>query len=1392
MNKTIKIFLCVIILVISLIFFQVKFTGNAITSSPLSVKIVYPSSGQEVFGTAVVISANTTSISEITEVQFFVDGKEYEAPGTRSFYSIPFDATAYSNSSHTILVRVRDTQGNTAEDSITINVNNARMSEAQIIASKFSKDPNKPIFKEGHTLISLSRWGWGIPWEATFESAKNWGYALELGSARLATTSVEGDWNFEYMRNVMDISASNPEKYPLSTLLSRSLLKDTPTLENTDASAFTKYENGSYATRGGTLIISPEAPNSVFEKIAEHRTSFLKDLQKRVPIAIVLNGGEDLLGVTGWMGRYWKYDPKIMAAKGDQSWPEYVAKNKGRQEGIIAKAVQDALPSREAYIFYSAPGSFSSNWGWGYDALKDSSDFPSDSNYLWHGNSGLTGADDMLTKVTYSYGIESSYNHNFSYNWVSAGWNDLERFAPSDRYMGFLKAYYTTGMIGGISYASYEINEEEYPPWLEQMIILSQVHAEFSHLEDFVRNSYLLPGPNMHVATGGLPTNGFPAFEFPTGDDGSRVLVRKKNNAQEWLITAWSSLGQTRNVSVNIPELGEITIASRPEGSIYFAKIEGGNKKITWIDPDFTVPSRGNCVYSEFISGSPTLSGTQCEDGYKCTIDSTCDGKGSCSLGKKQDSLCPNLKNCGVSLCNPLHPQADSDGCFYSNCPREPILKYNFENSQEGKVVDARGRFNVSGNLPPLIAQGKMGKAINFSGKGDLLLVQDSEKSDLNILGDEITISAWIYPTENKDKSTIVSKKGNYYLQRDFDGRIIAYLPGTVNEAKSYSIGSAPLNQWTHVAYSYNGEKLTFYINGKASGSYSKQGRLEPTIYPERPLRIGGDNTTGNDFFSGQIDNLEIYSTSFSDVEMYNLYADYPVLNYLEPTKEDWKYMTENSFIVNLSLYSPEKLASVKLYLSKNEDLLDTQEIVFDEKPFSKNVSFEFKNLGDGIYSYEAVADNILGESAYSDKRTLVIDNQMPTIDFDEEMSSNSTSINAKLESSDVAEHSTFLDWERSLLAWYRFDERKNSSLIYDNSTWKNDAEINDISLGEGKYGKSGIFNGETSSMDLGTSEIFNFQDKSFTISMWIKGGNESFQLNHFVHTGWSTSHNPQLGFLKLNNNREHYFIMTGPNGAVNLQITCGAFEEDWTQLVVIADKQGNVSCYKNKILQDTKTYPVGEIQGEGEKEFHIGAKKASMGYTRFEGELDDFMIWTRALSSSEINSLYNSQLSPYENIFNNLQNSEYSLQAYVQDPFGNSQKTSLINFGLNSYYGGSSSKWKKKIDFVFDTLVGDKPSLIESVIGVSEEKGRVLSSIKELTKYPEKLKQYLTIFVISLVTFFILILFFYKIKKIIKRHIEFAKFDPAEKEEDEILESLMDNSKQIQKGLEKQDFDFS
>jgi hypothetical protein len=458
----------------------------------------------------------------------------------------------------------------------------------EVTPAQFLKAQPTPKFRAGHTLAPLTRYGWSLPFDTRVELAERWGYCLEFGGYVTKGSVAKLDNPNSVESKVVALTASDPRKYPLFVICNREFPKDAPP-ETWCRDADGHFLNGKAQSLDGTVwrkgmktIHSPEAPDAVWQEAGKLRADPIAKIRAKCPIAIVLNGGEYGLGVIGFGQKVWEKDPVVMKAKGERSWFDYISERKAHQELLVSNAVRAVVPDRLLYIYYPTSGGTHRNryggwnrWYWDYTQMQVVSDLPSSESYYQHFNSGYTGNQDQLTMILDARGFEISQGKPLSYNWLCAGWprkNPKKNLSPIDRYMGFLKCFYTAGMIGGnAGYYAYPkgrfkapFAEDEPPHWLRQLVAFGRVHALFSHLEDFLRNGDPLPGPNKHRWSKNQP-----AYEFPTGDPNARVVARKRRDRAEWLVTAWAADGPERDVKVTIPDLGEITLPARPAGSVY-------------------------------------------------------------------------------------------------------------------------------------------------------------------------------------------------------------------------------------------------------------------------------------------------------------------------------------------------------------------------------------------------------------------------------------------------------------------------------------------------------------------------------------------------------------------------------------------------------------------------------------------------------------------------------------------------------------------------------------------------------------------------------------------------------------------------------------------------------
>ncbi|MEK6984683.1 MAG: Ig-like domain-containing protein [Nanoarchaeota archaeon] len=97
-------------------------TGDVILPS---VSITTPTSGSNVSGASVVVSATASDNIAVVGVQFRLDGANLGAEDINSPYSVIWNTTSTSNGLHTLTAAARDAAGNTNTSAISVIVSNA-------------------------------------------------------------------------------------------------------------------------------------------------------------------------------------------------------------------------------------------------------------------------------------------------------------------------------------------------------------------------------------------------------------------------------------------------------------------------------------------------------------------------------------------------------------------------------------------------------------------------------------------------------------------------------------------------------------------------------------------------------------------------------------------------------------------------------------------------------------------------------------------------------------------------------------------------------------------------------------------------------------------------------------------------------------------------------------------------------------------------------------------------------------------------------------------------------------------------------------------------------------------------------------------------------------------
>ena len=167
----------------------------------------------------------------------------------------------------------------------------------------------------------------------------------------------------------------------------------------------------------------------------------------------------------------------------------------------------------------------------------------------------------------------------------------------------------------------------------------------------------------------------------------------------------------------------------------------------------------------------------------------------------------------------------------------------------------------------PTWTVGKNGGALQFDGADDRVHVNDGNSLDLTSAA---TFEAWIYPTAAPSGwRTILQKEVDAYFFTASGGGS-GNLPasgGTFNgTCCTLVVGSPALaaNTWTHVAATYDGSQLRFYVNGNQVAATIVTGSYQVS---SNPLWIGGNAVYG-EHFRGKLDDVRIYNRALTPAEI--------------------------------------------------------------------------------------------------------------------------------------------------------------------------------------------------------------------------------------------------------------------------------------------------------------------------------------------------------------------------------------------------------------------------------------------------------------------------------------------------------------------------------------------
>ncbi|MCB2408613.1 cadherin domain-containing protein [Hymenobacter lucidus] len=170
-----------------------------------------------------------------------------------------------------------------------------------------------------------------------------------------------------------------------------------------------------------------------------------------------------------------------------------------------------------------------------------------------------------------------------------------------------------------------------------------------------------------------------------------------------------------------------------------------------------------------------------------------------------------------------------------------------------------------AGNRPIVVPGQVAGMALRLTGAASGYLDLGTTNPDL-VLGPQYTQEVWVKPTSSSTSSVMAGILGNDTGTPSQRAPYISVSPDRRVEAgfgTTFIISAAntlTLNQWNHVAATFNGSTLTVYVNGEVIASLSNGSQPGTT-----PVRyVGTLSSSATTFFQGDIDEVAQWTRALS------------------------------------------------------------------------------------------------------------------------------------------------------------------------------------------------------------------------------------------------------------------------------------------------------------------------------------------------------------------------------------------------------------------------------------------------------------------------------------------------------------------------------------------------
>ncbi len=255
----------------------------------------------------------------------------------------------------------------------------------------------------------------------------------------------------------------------------------------------------------------------------------------------------------------------------------------------------------------------------------------------------------------------------------------------------------------------------------------------------------------------------------------------------------------------------------------------------------------------------------------------------------------------------------------------------------------------------------------------------------------------------------------------------------------------------------------------------------------------------------------------------------------------------------------------------------------------------------------------------------------------------------------------------------------ENSTLVKDLTNLTNEGILkNGAFIESGKYGNSVYLDATDDHVDVEDEGDLNFGTNDFSILFWVNRSIDDSGPNGILSKGTFDAEGFGLFFTATSSGNK--IRLRAESDAIDTSSVSGLSflpSDGWTHIAVIADRDGNISFYKNGVLSYTEdissasatdisssdNFKIGYIRDETfANEYYLG------------GNIDNLAIHKKAISEEELQQHYYSNLYKYDStnwvFYSNVQDlcndTSYNYSIYARDSLNNLISTEIrtLNVG--------------------------------------------------------------------------------------------------------------------------------